>query len=528
MTTEALVQHTRHFPQGAVASPHHLASAAGGAVLRDGGNAVDAAVAANLVLAVVTPYMCGAGGDLFALVAEPDGAVHGLASAGRTPAGLTLDAVRAALPEPHAGTLPDLGPLPVTVPGAVAGWHELLERHGTMGFGRLATDAIRLAEDGFPVSPTGTGAFVRSRERYAGIPSWQAAFGHVETDTLLRQQALAGFLRTIADQGPAALYGGELGQQLVAFLQAEGSSMSVADLAAHEVVSVVPLTTTYGDLEVLELPPPTQGVTALQALGVADRLRRRHEDHDADEALRVHLQVEAVRGAMVDRDAHVADPDRMRVEPGTLVTPARLDQLAGAVDPGRAADWPPATPAPGGTAYLCAADADGRTISLIQSNFMGFGSGLVAPFGVALQNRGAQLSLDPGHVNAVAPSVRPLHTLIPALARRDGQVVLTFGTMGGDGQPQTHLQVLDRLRRGERLQDALAAWRFMVQPADGLVVVESRAPAWVVEGLRTRGHEVHVVGAWESLLGHAHAIARTDEGWAAASDPRSEGGVVGW
>ena len=521
------MQHTRHLPREVVATPHHLASAAGAAVLGDGGNAVDGAVAANLVLAVVTPYMCGAGGDLFALVAEPDGTVHGLQSAGRTPAGLTVEAVRAALPEPHGATLPELGALPVTVPGAVAGWHALLARHGTFAFGRVAEDAVRLAEEGFPVSPTGAGAFARGARRHVASPTWQAAFGDVTVGRRLRQPRLAAFLRRIADDGPDVLYGGALGERLAAFLQQEGSAMTVEDLAAHEVVEVTPMSTTYGDLEVLELPPPTQGVTALQALGTAERLRTWHPAHDQDVALRVHLQVEAVRAALADRSRHVADPARMRVDPADLVAPARLDGIADDIDPERVGAWPPATPQPGGTAYLCVGDRDGRSISLIQSNFMGFGSGLVAPFGVALQNRAARLRLDPDAVDAVAPGVVPLHTLIPALARRDGEVVLTFGTMGGDGQPQTHLQVLDRLRRGQHLQEALTGWRFVVQPADGLVVVEGRAPEPVVQGLRDRGHEVHRIDDWSRLAGHAHAIARTEGGWAAGSDPRSEGGAIG-
>ena len=521
------MQHTRHFPDEVVASPHHLASAAGAAVLRAGGNAVDGAVAANLVLAVVTPYMCGAGGDLFALVAEPDGTVHGLQSAGRTPAGLTLDAVRAALPAPLGATLPELGALPVTVPGAVAGWHALLERHGTMAFGRVAEAAVRLAERGFPVGPTGAAAFARGAQRHVASPSWQAAFGDVRTGTRLVQPRLAAFLRTVAEDGPDALYGGALGEELAAFLQEQGSSMTVEDLAAHEVVSVTPMATTHGELEVLELPPPTQGVTALQALGTAERLRARHDRYDDDPALRVHLQVAALRAALVDRATHVADPARMRVDPATLVAPDRLDAIADAIDPDRVGAWPPATPQPGGTAYLCAGDRDGRSVSLIQSNFMGFGSGLVAPFGVGLQNRAARLSLDPDAVDAVAPGVVPLHTLIPALARRHGEVTLTFGTMGGDGQPQTHLQVLDRVRRGQHLQEALAGWRWVVQPEDGLVVVEGRAPQAVVQGLRDRGHEVHRVEDWSGLAGHAHAIARTAGGWAAASDPRSEGGAIG-
>lgn len=521
------MQHTRHTSREVVASPHHLASATGAAVLRDGGNAVDAAVATNLVLAVVTPCFCGVGGDLFALVAEPDGRVHGIASAGRTPAGLTLDHVRDHLPAPTPARLPDVGPLPVTVPGAVAGWHALLDAHGTRSFGTLATDAVRLARDGVPVGPTGRGAFDRAARRYVGQPSWDRAFGTVAETGLLRQPALAAFLETVAEDGPAALYGGALGEDLVAFLGDVGSPMALADLAGHEVQQVQPMATAYGDLEVLELPPPTQGVTALQALGVADRLRRRHAGHDGDEVDRVHLQVEAVRAALVDREAHVADPSRMQVDPAALVAEDRLDALAAGVDLDRAADWPPVTPRPGGTAYLCAADRDGRSVSLIQSNFMGFGSGLVTPAGVALQNRAAGMRLDETHPDRVGPGVVPLHTLVPALARRDGEVVLTFGTMGGDGQPQTHLQVLDRLRRGAELQAALADWRFLVQPDDGLVVVEGRAPTAVVDGLRHRGHEVHVVDDWSSLLGHAHAIQRTPHGWAAASDPRAEGAVIG-
>lgn len=522
------MRHTRTFPRGVVASPHHLASAAGADVLRAGGTAVDAAVAAAAVLGVVTPYHCGPGGDLFAIVAEPDGAHHAIESAGRTPAGMTLDGVLATMPAPHPARVPDTGALSVTVPGAVAGWGALVERYGRFELGRVLEDAIRLAADGVEVSPHAAGVFDRARTRHAGMPSWQAAFGDVRAGGLLRQPEHAAFLRDVAADGPGVLHGGHRGEQLVEFLADEGSTMTLDDLAGHAVVDVEPLVTTHGDLEVLELPPPTQGVTALQALGVADRLQRDEPDHDVDRVQRVHLQVEAVRGALVDRDRYVTDPDRMTVDPAALVDPARLDALAAAVDRRRAGDHPPATPTPGGTASLCAADDEGRSVSLICSNFMGFGSGLVAPFGVALHNRGAQLSLDPDHVNVVAPRTRTLHTLVPALARRDGSPVLTFGTMGGDGQPQTHLQLLDRLRRGASVQDAIAAWRFVVQPADGLVVVEGRAPKEVVDGLRERGHELHVVDDWAAIAGHAQVIRRTAHGWRAATDPRTEGAVVGW
>lgn len=522
------MQHTRTFPTGVVASPHHLASAAGDAVLRDGGNAVDAAIAANAVLGVVAPFYCGPGGDLFAIVAEPDGSIHALESAGRSPAGATLDAVLAHVPEPHPARVPEVGALSVTVPGAVAGWAALLERFGTMELGRVVEAAVRHAEDGVPVSAHAASAYASGRLRYAGEPTWQAHFGGVREGQRFARPGMAAFLRAVAEEGPAVLYGGRIGEELVAVLAAGGSTMTLDDLSAHEVLDVEPLRGTYGGLEVLELPPPTQGVTALQSLGVADRLCRLHPGHDVDEVLRVHLQVEAVRGALVDRGAHVTDPDHMRFDPAALVAPERLDALAAAVDPARAAAWPPATPTPGGTAYLCAADGEGRSISLIQSNFMGFGSGVVLPDSqVQLQNRGAQFSLDPDHVNVVAPGKRTLHTLIPGMVLRDGRPELTFGTMGGDGQAQTHLQVLDHLRRGVPLQEAHAAWRFIVAAEDGLVVVEGRAPAAVVDGLRERGHEVHVISDFNGLAGHAHAIRRTEGGWEAASDPRAEGAAIG-
>ena len=522
------MQHTRVFPRGVVVTPNHLASEAGVAVLRAGGNAVDAAVAASAALGVLTPYHCGPGGDLFAIVTEPDGEVHALDSAGRTPAGLTLGIVLDEVPAPRPARVPSTSVHSVTVPGAVAGWAALLERWGTVGLDRALVDAIRFAEEGVEVSPFAAARVEASRLRFAAMDDWRGAFGGLRAGEHWRQPEHAAFLRDVAGDGPGVLYGGHRGEQLVEHLASAGSTMTLADLTAHEVRDVRPLATRFGELEVLELPPPTQGVTALQALGVLDRLRRDDDRVDSDEVHRVHLQVEAARGAVVDRAAHVTDPGRMRVEPASLVSPDRLDALAAAVDRDRAGDHPPATPASGGTAHLCTADAEGRTVSLINSNFMGFGSGFVAPFGVTLQNRGAQLSLDPDHVDVVAPGVRPMHTLIPAVARRDGEVVLTFGTMGGDAQPLIHLQLLDALRRGVALQEAVAAWRWTLQPADGLVVLEGRAPTAVVDGLRERGHEVHVVGDWSGLHGHAHVIERTAHGWRAATDPRAEGAATGW
>ncbi len=524
---------TRRFPHGCVVSPHHLASAAGHRVLADGGNAVDAAVAANLVLAVVTPYYCGVGGDLLAQVW--DGSANAVASTGRAPAGATVAAVQRAVEEghgdaslAHAGTsgMPMFGALPVTVPGAVAGWFHLLDRWGTRSFGALSTAARRLARGGFEVPPEVGARVDRARARLRDEPGWEAHYGQMRTGTRFRQPELAATLELLAEQGPAAMYRGRLAEAIAGTLQARGSTMTVEDLAAHRVDEPDPLRGRYRDLEVLELPPPTQGVTALTALAVADACGPLPEDP----GLATHLQVEAVRAAMADRQEHLADPDAMRTTAAQLLAPARIAALAERIDHRRAATWPPARPAPGGTAYLCAADRDGLLVSLIQSNFVGFGSGVVVPgTGIGLHDRGAHFSLDPSDPAAIGPGKRPLHTLIPGLALRDGRPWLVFGTMGGDGQPQIHLQVLSQLvDRGVDLGTALDAPRFVVDVADGAVALESRATAAVFQGLSDRGHELRRLAAYDDQAGHAHLIEVTEHGYAAAADPRCDGAAVGW
>ena len=510
------------FPRGVVASPHHLASSAGVGVLRRGGNAIDAAVAANLVLGVVTPYHCGPGGDLFAIVVE-DQEVTAYASNGRAPQGATVEQVREAA---ASDEMPVTGALTVTVPGAVADWFELLEQHGTMTFEEVSRDAIALATEGFVVSAHAARHFRAPRDRYADQEVWQDLFGHLDVGVRLLQPEMTRTLEVLASEGPRALYGGQIGEAIVSTLQAEGSSMSLEDLAAHEVVAVEPLRGRFGDVEVLQLPPPTQGLTALTALGLYDRVR----DQAADTVDDLHLQIEAVRAAMADREEHVTDPDHMVARPADLLADERLDVIASSIQVDRTSPWPPSRPAPGGTAYLCAADADGRAISLIQSNFMGFGSGVVVPgWGINLQNRGAQFSLDPDHVNVIAPRKRTLHTLIPGLALRDGKPWLVFGTMGGDGQPQIHLQVLRRVvHGGEDLATALDAPRFVVSPADGNVMIEQRVGRAAIDALRGRDHELTIMGDYEHLMGHAHAVELAGGDLIAASDPRSEGAANGW
>ena len=523
---------TRRFPTGAVASPHHLASAAGQAVLADGGNAVDAAVATNLVLSVVTPYHCGVGGDLLAIVW--DGRANGVMSIGRAPSGATPQAVQSAIEAGHGdpetsfpGTagMPMFGALPVTVPGAVAGWFHLLDRWGSRSFGELVGPARRLAADGFPVSEHAARYPDRVRTRLAGQPGWEETYGRMRAGERFVQTELAATLAALAEGGPDGLYRGPIAERIVDTLQAHGSTMTLDDLAAHRVEEVEPLRGRFRTAEILELPAPTQGVTALTMLAVLDALGTLPDDP----RLATHLQLEATRLAMADRQEHLADPDAMRTGPRQLLDPDRVAAMASSVDPDRAGPWPPPRPAPGGTAYLCAADGDGLLVSLIQSNFVGFGSGVVVPgTGIGLHDRGAHFSLDPDDPAVIAPRKRPMHTLIPGLALRDGEPWLVFGTMGGDAQAQIHLQVLSQLLdRGAGVQDAIDAPRFVVDVADGSVQVESRVPSSLVAGLSARGHVVDTMGPFDHHAGHAHAIEVTATGYAGGSDPRSEGAISG-
>lgn len=515
-----------------VASPHHLASEAGADVIRRGGNAVDAIVATNLVLGVVTPYYCGPGGDLFAQVW--DGQAHALHSNGAAPRGATPDQVRRACAEgygdetesfPWTSGMPIFGALPVTVPGAVAGWFALLERWGSMTFADVAEAAVARAEEGVLVSDVAAGFFARGAQRHGADDDWAAVYGGIEGGAVWRQPAHARLLRTLGDEGPAVFYRGHVAEAILAALRPRGSVMAPEDLAAHEVAWRDALSVRFRDLEVRELPPPTQGATACQLLAMADRFER-----GTDPADRTHLHVEAARAAMADRDRYLGQPDAMTVEPQDLFSEGRIDALVAAIDPGRACSWPPPTPIPGGTAYLCAADADGLMVSLIQSNYVGFGSGVVVPeYGFGLQNRGAHFSLDGSSPNVIAPGKQPTHTLIPGLALRDGRPRYVFGTMGGDGQPQIHLQVLTGMvDDGLTPQQAVAAPRWIVDVAHGGVKVESRMPAEVVERLRAAGHEVTVLGDLEHGMGHAQVIEVRDDGrYEAGSDPRAEGSVAG-
>jgi gamma-glutamyltranspeptidase/glutathione hydrolase len=479
---------------------------------------MDAVLAANFALGVVAPYFCGYGGDIFAVVW--DGELHGYLGSGRSPAGATIDAVRDASGQ---STMPPIGPHSVTVPGAVAGWFELLERWGTRSFGDLAGDALRYARDGFTVSEHAAPTFAMARDIYTDDPAFQEAYAGIEAGSVLRQPALARTIEALAADGPAAYYGGPIGAAIAETMHVRGGLMTAADVAGHRGEWAQPLRVPYRGTEIVELPPPTQGVVALEALGILDGIELPEDGPE-----RQHLLVEAVKLAFETRDEHVTDPQHMTLSPAELLDPARLTERRARIDPMHARSLH-GTAHVGGTAYLCATDADGLMVSLIQSNFFGFGAGVhVGEWGINLNNRGASFSFDDAHVNRLAPGKLPMHTLVPAMVLRDGSPSIVFGSMGGDAQIQVHVQLLARMiDDGVDPQRAIGAPRWRIEPWTGRLHVERDVPEDVQRVLAERGNEIVSEPRLNSGMGHAHAIRVEPGGYAVATDPRAEGAAVG-
>ncbi len=533
-------------PNGAVATSQPLAAAAGLAVLRRGGNAVDAAVATAAALTVVQPGSNDIGSDLFAIVWDGS-RLHGLNASGRAPAALTYEAAREAAAAPPGngalgGTqaaaelvLPTRGWLPVTVPGAPGGWRDLHGRFGSLPFAELFTDAIGYAANGYPVSPSVAAGWERTvRLLYPTLTGPEfAEWGRVYTvdggrapraGEMWRNPDAAGTLRLIAESGAAEFYRGGIAEAVGAFAAATGGLITAADLAGHTSTWVDPISTSYRGHEVWELPPNGQGIATLIALNILEGM----DLAGMSRAGRLHAAIEAMKLGFADAHAYVADQDVAPAPVAGLLDKeyaAQRRKLIGDV----AADPPPGEPARGGTVYLCTADADGMMVSLIQSNYMGFGSYVVIPgYGFGLQNRGAGFSLEPGHPNVVAPGKRPFHTIIPAFLTRDGAPVGPFGVMGGHMQPQGHLQVvLGTVDHGLDPQAVLDAPRWYWHTAREVHI--ERAAAATSEGaaavaeLRERGHQV-TVSDDSAFYGYGQAIWRLDGGgYVVGSEPRADG-----
>jgi gamma-glutamyltranspeptidase/glutathione hydrolase len=505
--------------RGMVATSQPLAAQAGVEMLAAGGTAVDAAVAAAAVLCVVEPRATGIGGDAFALcwpagAAAPD-ALDGAGPAG---AGATLEAIGAA---GHT-TTPSTGPWTITVPGAVDAWAKLLERHGRLSLAQVLAPAIRHAREGFAVTPVIAAEWAMHAGNIAGDAAASATFlpgGRAPAaGETFRNPAMADLLATIAEGGPDAFYRGEPAERIGAAVEAAGGPLRAGDLAAFAGARwVQPLARPFRDVTVYELPPPGQGIVALEALGIfADA---EYGDRTSEE----HAAIESLKLAFDDANAHLADPLVEPVDVERLLSAEHWTQRRALIGPD-AADL--AAPGPAtDTVYIAAVDGEGGACSLIQSLYSGFGSGIGVPgLGITLQNRGKGFVLDPEHPNRLAPGKRPYHTIIPGMVARGNALYGCLGVVGGFMQPQGQMQILRHvLDHGQSVGEALAAPR--VRFLDGRAIgAEPGFDAEVLDGLRARGHEVRELSNFGA--GGAQAILRDGDELHGATDPRKDGRVL--
>lgn len=524
---------------GMVATSQPLATQAGLEVLRAGGSAVDAAIAANAVLGVVEPTGCGIGGDLFALVWEArTKTLHGLNASGRSPRGLTLERLRALAGE----AIPPRGVLPLSVPGCVDGWYELSAKFGTLAMKDVLAPAIRYAREGFPASELVAKGWADNARLLEPEHGFAAQFLPApRKGELVVRANLAATLAAIAQGGRDVFYRGELAQRMAADLERAGAFLRLEDFAAHRSEWVAPVSTRYRGYDVWELPPNGQGAVALQMLNLLEPFDLAAAGFGSADHL--HLVMEAKKLAFEDRARYYADPAFAEVPLAWLVSKEYAAERVRLIDPKQAAT----RVEPGArrelsrdTVTLAAADAAGNMVALIQSNYRGMGSGVApANLGFILQDRGELFDLEPGRPNSYAPGKRPFHTIIPGFVTKDGQAVLAFGVMGGDFQPQGHVEVLvNWLDFGLNLQEACDAPRFAHEGSSdpigtpqeeggGVLVVESGFAPEVLEELRKRGHAFRerrgIFGGFQGILRDPATGVLTG-----ASDARKDGQAAGW
>ena len=533
------VVHARH---GMVAAAHPLAVEIGLAVLKDGGSAVDASIAVNAALALMEPVSCGLGGDIFAMVWDPETeTLHGLNGSGRAPAALTPDKVPA---EPD-GTIPVYSPYSWTVPGCVDGWFELHKKFGRLPMARLLEPTITAAREGAPVPRVIAGAWARGAAKFKNMPGFAEVFmpgGKIPAEgELFANPALAATLGRIAEGGRDAFYGGETADAIVAYSNEVGGFFSLADFADHTSEWVEPVSTTYRGWTMWELPPNGQGIAALQILNLLARYDLRAIGRDNPDFW--HLLIEAKKIAYEDRARFYADMAINEVPVAELISKDYAAQRAALIDLKHAArSIEPGNPhlSHGDTTFLVVADSSGQMVSLIQSNYTGFGSGYVVPeLGFGIQDRGALFTLEEGHPNVLAPGKRPFHTIIPAFMGEGGVPDMAFGVMGGDMQPQGHIQIMiNMVDFGMDLQEAGDADRFRhtgssaptgtLMTSGGVVHLESGVSAEIRRELMRRGHrieEITPVG-----FGGYQAIRRNPETgvYAGATESRKDGMAAGY
>ncbi len=509
---------------GMVATSQPLAADAGLEMLKQGGNAVDAAIATAAALTVVEPTSNGIGGDAFAII-RYDGALYGVNGSGKSPASLSKSALQGNGPN----AMPRFGVLPITTPGAVKAWGEISERFGSLDFATLLGPAIRHAKEGYALSPTLAQSWARALKAYKTHFTGAVFTPFFETFAKDNATPMPGdvvylkdharTLQAIADTKGETMYKGPLAQTIAEFIQAHGGYLSTDDLANHSTQWVEPLYMNYKGVNVYELPPNGQGMIALSSLGMLQG------DEIGDDPQSLHLQIEALKRAFSDGNAYIGDPQKMNTDHSELLKESYLLSRRRSIT-AHAQIPKHGTPSASGTVYLSTADAQGNAVSFIQSNYMGFGSGVVIPgTGIAMQNRGHGFSMTPGHPNEVAGNKRPYHTIIPGYLEKPGEYEGPFGVMGGFMQPQGHLQVISSLvDNGLNPQSALdkPRWHWV---KDTHVQVEQAMPSATVQALMRRGHKVEVLGD-PSVFGRGQIILRLKSGvLIGGTEKRTDGAI---
>ena len=512
--------------EGMAATSHPLASVAAIDTLKAGGTAADAAVAAVAVLCVVEPAMTGIGGDCFCLVAKPGQPVWGYNGSGRAAAAVTTEKL---LAQGMARKIPATSPHAVTVPGAIEAWDAILKSHGRFGLDRALQAAIGYAESGFVVAPR-VGADwseqVGKLSPHAGSAKYYLPNGKAPAiGSTVKLPALAATMQTIAAGGAKAFYEGAIAEDIAATVRSKGGLLAAEDLAGHRGDIVAPISTNYRGLDIVELPPNTQGLTALVLLNILEQFDVAKLDPSGPE--RLHLALEAARLAFAVRDTHIADPAAMREPVAGLIAKGFAKKLAGLLDPDKRIAIPKALPPTSDTVYLTVVDRDRTAVSLINSLYSAFGTGICTEkTGIMLHNRGTGFVIEPGHPNTIEPNKRPMHTIIPALAMRNGRCEMPFGVMGADYQPMGHAHfITNMVDYGMDVQAAIDHPRMFYEGEATLV--ERGIPAATVAGLKARGHDVKPRDApWGG--GQAIVIDWERGALIGGSDPRKDGCALGY
>jgi gamma-glutamyltranspeptidase len=531
-TTRPVAMGSRHM----TATSHYLASAAGQTMFAKGGSAVDAIIAANAVIGVVYGHMSGLGGDLFAQIWDPKtGKVEALNASGRSGERVNIEAYV----QKGWTSIQPRGPMAAnTVPGVVDGWWQMHQRYGKLDWQELFQPAIRHA-GGFPLTPKFQAFLAQYADTLQGFEATSEVFlpggKPPRAGSLLRQPDLARSLELIASQGADVFYRGELGQRILQGLQKAGGLLTEDDFASHTSDWMEPLRTSYRGCEVTQLPPNTQGIAMLMILNILEK--QDLNEIGQGSAAYYHLMTEAIKLAFADRDRWVTDPTTLEIPYERLLSKEYAAEQFGRIDfsQARSEEQPSPEIDRGDTVYMCAVEAGGLTVSLIQSVYYEFGSAFMPPgTGILLQNRGSFFSLDKNHVNALAPRKRTFHTIIPAMAFKDGRPVLAFGTMGGEGQPQTQTAMLTNMvDYGYNIQEAIEAPRWLYGRTWGeeskSLRLEGRIPDPVAEELIRLGHDVQMMTDWSQTMGHAQGIWIDEEEGVlhGGADPRGEGLALG-